>query len=516
MQSTEKSAAETVPSELEQARNLPTDKFLQRYRNVLSDVFQAGEPDIHNTFLSAENWKKLVQAGALLPAIAQERGGRADSTLEFLSIHTEASRYSLPLSLYLGIVNALFLRNLRKYGSGETQDEIFPKFHQGATGGLAVSEPGYGTEAFNMQTSYREIPKGGYRISGEKHWQGLSGSADYWLVAAREKDKNGDLSRHPDLFFCREGLRLERNYETSGLKMIPYGRSAIDVVTRETRRALPDSTKIAMWQDIFLSSRVGFPAMTLGFLEQNFDKAQEHCSRRPMGNDHLINFDQVQSRLAKMQAYETICRAMVSHTAKNIKLDDVLDQGNRFEVAKQSIRANAHKALITEYMAESARHGRILQGGMGFETSNYFSRAMEDSWPFQIFEGPNDTLYSQISTSLATLIKTRKHESVADLLKNFDLTKEVAGKFTKLFDFTFDRKRTPQRKLVLLGQAMARIIAFQYLEEMGSLDPKQQPYVHNAQMLLYMEIEEILGNYKSEKFLETVEGVREQWQNIFL
>lgn len=54
-------------------------------------------------------------------------------------------------------------------------------------GGLMITEPGFGSDALNMRTSFKEY-EDGYHIKGQKHWQGLTGDANYWLVAARREN----------------------------------------------------------------------------------------------------------------------------------------------------------------------------------------------------------------------------------------------------------------------------------------------------------------------------------------
>ena len=44
-------------------------------------------------------------------------------------------------------------------------------------GGLMITEPDFGSDALNMQTS--NVKEGSnYHIKGTKHWQGLTGMAD--------------------------------------------------------------------------------------------------------------------------------------------------------------------------------------------------------------------------------------------------------------------------------------------------------------------------------------------------
>src|SRR5699024_4425811 len=86
------------------------------------------------------------------------------------------------------------------YASESVKQPVFSRFMQeNNMGGLMITEPDYGSDALHMQTSFK---KNGdvYQVSGTKHWAGLTGAADFWLIAARKADKNGNLGRDISFF----------------------------------------------------------------------------------------------------------------------------------------------------------------------------------------------------------------------------------------------------------------------------------------------------------------------------
>ena len=84
----------------------------------------------------------------------------------------------------LGINSALFLQPFAKYGQEEVKAPIFKKFLEEKTmGGLMITEPDFGSDALNMQTSHT-LKDGKYQIKGTKHWAGLTGWAEYWYITA--------------------------------------------------------------------------------------------------------------------------------------------------------------------------------------------------------------------------------------------------------------------------------------------------------------------------------------------
>src|SRR5690606_10880714 len=218
-------------------------------------------------------------------AIPREYGGRGSIVKECLALLSAASYESLPLSLTFGIIIALFLEPVSKYADRQVKAPIFDRFlKEQCMGGLMITEPDYGSDALNMRTSYR-AEGDEYHVTGTKHWQGLTGQADFWLVAARGQLPNGELARDIDFFISDNAapgqqIKVERLYNNLGLYMIPYGLNTIDIRVPAQQRLLPESTGIKMMLDILHRSRMQLPGMGMGFIKRMLDEAIAHCSQR--------------------------------------------------------------------------------------------------------------------------------------------------------------------------------------------------------------------------------------------
>src|SRR5690625_7796730 len=94
-------------------------------------------------------------------------------------------------------------------------------------------EPDIGSDAHKMNTSciYDENSES-YKIEGRKHWAGLTGWADFWLITARSRNEDGELSRDIGCFIHESsngGIDVLEYYKNLGLYMLPYGRNKIDI-----------------------------------------------------------------------------------------------------------------------------------------------------------------------------------------------------------------------------------------------------------------------------------------------
>jgi alkylation response protein AidB-like acyl-CoA dehydrogenase len=100
--------------------------------------------------------------------IPKQYGGRGGLMHENIGLLAAASYESLALSLTFGINSALFLQPVGKYGQDEVKAKVFKRFLEEKTmGGLMITEPDYGSDALNMQTSYIEAGDHFY-LKGEK------------------------------------------------------------------------------------------------------------------------------------------------------------------------------------------------------------------------------------------------------------------------------------------------------------------------------------------------------------
>ena len=392
--------------------------------------------------------------------IPEAHGGRGQNTAECLTVLEELSYASLPLSLIAGINGALFLQPLSRYGSSELQERVYSQvINHGALGGLMITEPDFGSDALNMQTAFRH-DEDGYHLQGTKHWGGLTGHADYWLITAREKGDDGRLARNINFFLWERadgGIKVAEYYDSLGLEEIPYGRNVIDTRIPDSRRLKPLASGVRMLLDVLHRSRLQFPGMAMGFLRRILDEAQAHVRARAVGGKPLSAYDQVQDRLAEIEAAYTTCSAMCTYTSREATIDR--------DCSPLALPANAIKAVVTDLMQGASQSLLQLVGAKGYRRDHYAGRAIVDCRPFQIFEGSNDILYEQIAEAVMKGMRRAGQGSVALYLRSLDATSRVADRVRDLFDFSLP-DTVPQRKMVDLGRAVGRLISMQMVVDL--------------------------------------------------
>ena len=474
-------------------QSIPFESFLNEFKTTIKRLFRE-ENDINQLSIkrgiTPDMLGQIMNCNPLSLSIPVEFGGRGGTVAENMQMLSAASYESMALSLTLGINSALFMQPVAKYGQLDAKKEVFERFLNAQNmGGLMITEPGYGSDALNMQTSFVE-EKDHYHLRGTKHWAGLTGQADYWLLTARKLADNGNLQRDIDFFICdntahNQKIVVDEYFENLGLYQIPYGRNLLDVKIPKTQKLIPHSTGVKMMLDLLHRSRMHFPGMGLGFVKRMLDEAIAHCQQRLVGGKSLFAYDQVQQRLARLQADFTICSAL------SMKGSEMADIKN--DLTALGLEANIIKTVTTDLMQESAQSLLTLVGAIGYKLNHIAGRGTVDTRPFQIFEGSNDILYNQISESLIKLMKNAKETNLYRFLSQFNLTEMAAEHLKKLLSFDVDTQ-IAQRKSVELGKLMSRIVSMDLVIKLGNSGFRSD-LIDGAISMLKQEISNLINDY---------------------
>lgn len=488
-------------------RDASLNDFIANFEYRLRQIFYESN-DINQLSLQRglpdHMWKDIMDMVPLSVAIPTEYGGRGCIVKECLSLLSAASYESLPLSLTFGINIALFLEPLAKYGNVEIKKEVFDSFlHKQSMGGLMITEPDFGSDALNMATAYRELTDS-FTVKGLKHWQGLTGQANFWLIAARKDLGNGNLSRDIDFFLAdnsapEQEVIVESYFDNLGLYMIPYGLNRIDIEVPKTHQLIKRTTGIKMMLDILHRSRMQFPGMGMGFIKRMLDEAMDHTKSRMVGASNLFAMDSIKFQLSRIQTAFTICSAMCYKSSSM--------SGIEHSLAGEGLEANSMKALVTDLMHESAQLCLQLSGANGYKINHIAGRGIVDSRPFQIFEGSNEMLYTQIAEMVMKDMKRGQVRNLYAFLSAFRLTKRSSSYFREQLDFHISETLT-QRKLVDLGRIISRLICTDYtleMEDVGYRSDLVQSCIGNMKV----DIAHLISNLSMENIATPVDDYLE-------
>jgi len=118
-------------------------------------------------------------------------------------------------------------------------------------------------------------------------------------------------------------------------------------------------------------------------------------------------------------------------------------------------------------MQDSAQTLTQLCGAKGYAAEHQGARGIIDSRPFQIFEGSNEMLYTQISEMILKLMGRKKTPNLAEFFKDYNLTQHAIGHFKSLLNFEVE-SGISQRKNVDLGKIISRVISANHVVNLGA------------------------------------------------
>lgn len=407
--------------------------------------------------------RDIMAARPLAAFLPGRFGGYGDSPLAIQGMLDVMSYQSMSLGLMMGINGALFIQPVAKYADPKVANRVLARMADGhAMGGLMITEPEFGTDALSMRTSWQRAGDD-YTIQGTKHWAGLTGWADYWLVMARQQGEGGKLSQGIDLFICEQDqpdqrIEVLERYPNLGLFMLPYGKNKVDVRVPADHRLNGGRGGVRMMLDVLHRSRMQFSGMAIGFLRRMADEALTHVRSRVVSGSTLLDYDQVQARVARIQGQLALVSALSLYATEHASATA--------DLSREAVAANSTKTVSSDYMHESSQSLLQLVGAKGYATDHIAGRSVADARPFQIFEGPNDVLYTQIGSK--TLETLRKHKSTdlgARLRADYPEGVEIAKLGAEL-DVSIG-ERPAQRRIIDLGVIVSRLHALTALAEIA-------------------------------------------------
>lgn len=315
---------------------------------------------------------------------------------EQLMLVRECAGHSIEMALTLGITTSLFTEPVRRHAPGLWRELLAEGFLTGGRlGGMMITEPGCGTDLTACETQCRSVD-GGWELTGTKHWAGLSGLADYWLVLARDVEE-GRARRFPSLNFhiCRadpESFRLVKRYGSAGLRSIPYGMTEIRARAGVLGPLLSGSRadRFRQIHGLLQRSRISIAAITSGACERIAREVGAHVRNRRVFGLTLSDYGQVRVRVAEIEAARDICDVLCEIACREMARAG--DAG----ADVPGLTANAVKVVCTDLAFAAANSASQLLGGESYRTDTYIGRAAADLRPFRIFEGSNDVLCDAI------------------------------------------------------------------------------------------------------------------------
>jgi alkylation response protein AidB-like acyl-CoA dehydrogenase len=327
-----------------------------------------------------ENVKAINELGLNAMFIPEAYGGAQMSYTAYLACAREISQACAATGI-IWATNYHGMKPLIDWGTEEQKQRLLPRIAEGGLGALAITEPGAGSDATGMRTSFREdgdeiVINGGktfitngdvadlYLLFGK--WEGIAGAKESISVLILEKGT--------------PGLSVVRLEDKMGTRASSTATLAFDNcrVPRANLLGNPgDGLKI-----LFASlnkSRPSVAAHALGIARGAFEDAIAYINERKQSGKKILEFQGIQFMVADLASELALVESWLWQVASWV------DAGEK----DFGIEASLLKMRATDLAMRVATDAVQLLGGYGYCKDFRVERLMRDAKITQIWEGTN-------------------------------------------------------------------------------------------------------------------------------
>jgi isovaleryl-CoA dehydrogenase len=361
---------ETADMLRDSVRDFAADKIAPR----------ADEIDRSNTF-PRDLWPQLGELGVHGITVEEEWGGSGLGYLEHCVAMEEISRASASVGLSYGAHSNLCVNQLRRNGNAEQKRRYLPKLISGEhLGGLAMSEPGAGSDVVSMKT--RAEKKGDrYVLNGTKMWITNGTQAETLVVYAKTDPDAGP--RGITAFLIEKGFKgFSSSPKLDKLGM--RGSDTCELVFQDCEVPAENvlggvGGGVAILMSGLDYERVVLAAGPLGIMQACIDAVMPYIHERKQFGQSIGEFQLVQGKIADMYTTMNASKAYVYSVAK------ACDAG-------KTTRQDAAGAIL--YAAENATKVALdavqLLGGNGYINDYPTGRYLRDAKLYEIGAGTSE------------------------------------------------------------------------------------------------------------------------------
>ncbi|MEM0139643.1 MAG: acyl-CoA dehydrogenase family protein [Ferroplasma sp.] len=356
-------------------------EVLKYVRELAETKIKPRAREIDEKMYVPEDIIQAMRDMGLFSSYIPEKYGGAGLSFPFLVNAIEAISEACPsTALVLDGALTLFAEPLMMFGSEKLNSKYLKKIAEGAVGGLAITEPGSGSDAASISTR-AEKTEGGFIINGTKTFISNGRLAKFFVMDAstdRSLGYKGITTFVVD--GNAKGLEISRDIHKMGIR----GSSTVELNFNNV--FVPDENIVGELNRGFTvimetldAGRIGIAAQALGIAKSAFKEALEYINMRKQFNKKIIDFEGVQFMIADMETKIKASELLINEAAEKWQ--------NHEDSVEISSIAKLFSSDTAVYVAERSLQ---LFGGYGYTTDFNAERHMRDAKITQIYEGTNE------------------------------------------------------------------------------------------------------------------------------
>lgn len=343
----------------------------------------------------------MADRGYLGVPVPRDLGGMGRDYLSYILVVEELARVDASHAITVSAHTTLGTSPILSFGTEDQKRRFVPPLASGEVlGGFGLTEPGAGSDASGTRT--RAVREGdGYRINGSKIFITHAGVGEIFSVTAvtdpeagprgitsfivckptvaPEEAERVGMGHRPDLPYT-EGVRAGKKEDKMGWRASDTRELLLEDawVPREQRLG-EEGEGFVNFMKTLDAGRIGVAALSLGLAQGAFDEALRYAAERRQFGRRIVEFQQIQFRLAEIATGLEAARHLTYHAAW------LKDRGRPF--SKEAAMA---KLFCSELAMKATLDAVQILGGVGYTTAYPVERMARDAKICEIGEGTNE------------------------------------------------------------------------------------------------------------------------------
>ena len=336
---------------------------------------------------------KMKDLGLFGITVPEEYGGLGLDYTTFANIFEELSKGFMSISGAIG-THHILTYVLSHYGTEEQKLKFLPDLASGKKrGGLALTEPGGGTDVANLQTT---ADKDGeeYVINGTKMFITNGRYGDSFLLLART-DRTAEPNHRGISAFVIEkgdkGFKVGRDLDKMGYRGLDTCELIFEDVRIPTENLVGEveGKGFGMVMSGLETGRINVAARAVGVAQAAFNASIRYSQQRESFGVPISQHQAIQLKLADMATKIQAARLLTYDAAAK------KDQGERVD-----LESGMAKLFASEVCQEVTMEALRIHGGYGYIKESPVERYYRDAPLMIVGEGTNEILRVVIARQL--------------------------------------------------------------------------------------------------------------------
>ncbi|MCB9092298.1 MAG: acyl-CoA dehydrogenase family protein [Halobacteriovoraceae bacterium] len=353
------------------------------------EIAPYAEKHDHDETFNIEAFKKMGELGLLGITADPKYGGAGLGAIEATIVMEEFGKACAGLTLSYLAHSMLCVNNISTNASEEQKAKYLPKLISGEQiGCMAMSEPGYGSDAVGMQCKAVKDGKN-YVITGNKMWITNAQYADVIYLYARTGKEKKALTTFI-LEKDTKGFSVSKEIHKMGMRGSPTGELTFEnCIVPESQRVGEEGSSIHHMMKNLDIERITISGISLGIAEACVQQCIKYSGERKQFEQTLANFQLIQKMIAEMSAETTMMRHFLYSTCKEYDLG-----------IQDNVQAAKVKLQLPKMVTKIALDAIQLHGGYGYSREFPLEKYMRDNKLMEIGAGTNEVMIMIIAKNL--------------------------------------------------------------------------------------------------------------------